>query len=68
MEEEELTRTKMLEAIGTHLITLLFSTTLLNIIKNISSSSSTSLSSDKKLQNYFCLAIHQIETTHYLIP
>ena len=67
MEEEEPTRTEVLVAIGTHLITPLFTTTLLAIIKNTSSSSSTSSSSDEELQNYFCSAIHQIETTRYLI-
>ena len=39
MEEEEPTRTKVLEVIGTHLITPLFTTTFLYIIKNTSSMS-----------------------------
>lgn len=68
MEKEESTYIEVLEAIGTHLITPLFTTTLLDIIKNTSSSSSTLSSSDKELQNYFYSAIHQIETIRYLIP
>lgn len=68
MEKEEPTHIEVVEAIDTHLITPLFTTTLLDIIKNTSSSSSTLSSSDKKLQNHFYLAIHQIETIRYLIP
>ena len=68
MEEEDPTRTEILEAIGIHLITPLFTETLLDIIKNTSSSSSTSSSSDGELQAYLLSAIQIIETTRYLIP
>ena len=50
-----------------HLITLLFTKILLNIIKNISSSFSILLLSDQKLQAYLFLAINSIKTTYYLI-
>lgn len=57
MEEEDPIYTKILEAIDIHLIILLFTETLLDIIKNTSSSSSTSSSFDGKLQAYFLSAI-----------
>ena len=66
MEEEESTRTKVLEVIGTYLTTPLFTESLLDIIKNTSSGSSLSFSSDEKLQTYLLSALHHIETTQYL--
>lgn len=60
IEEENHTRT---EIIGIHLITPLFTETLLDIIKNISSSLTISLSSDEKLQVYFYSTIQTIQNT-----
>ena len=57
MEEEDPIHTEILEAIGIYLITPLFTETLLDIIKNISSSSSTSILSNRELQAYFLSAI-----------
>lgn len=68
MEEEYSTRTEILEAIGIHLITSLFTETLLDIIKNTCSSSSTSSSSDKELQTYLYSTIQTVQNTPYLIP
>lgn len=49
MEAELLTRIEILEAIGIQLIILLFTETLLDIVKNTSSSSNIILFSDKEL-------------------
>lgn len=68
MEEKDPRRTEILETIDIHLITSLFTETLLDIIKNTYSSSTTSSSFDEKLQTYFLSAIHKVETTRYLIP
>lgn len=68
MEEEDPTHTEMLEAIGIHFITPLFTETLLDIIKNITSSFFTSSLFNEELQTYLLLAIHKVETTRYLIP
>ena len=65
MEEEELSCTEGIEAIGTYLITPLFTESLLDIIKNTSSSSSSS-SSNGELQTYLLSALHHIKTTRYL--
>lgn len=67
MEEEEPTRTEVLETIGTYLVTPLFTESLLDII-NTSSSSSSSSSSDEELQTYLLSALHYIKTTRYLYP
>ena len=68
MEEEDPICTEILEAIGIHLISPLFTEILLDIIKNTSSSSSTLISFDGELQAYLLSAIQIIGTTHYLIP
>ena len=59
---------KILETISIHIITPLFTESLIDIIKNISSSSSTKSFSDKELQAYLYSAIQTIHNTCYLIP
>ncbi len=49
MEGEEPTCTELLEVLGTHLLAPLFTESLLDIIKNTSSSSSLSSSSNEEL-------------------
>ncbi len=68
MEEEEPTRIEVLGAIGTYLINPLFTESLLDIIKNTSSSSSLPSSSDEELQTYLLSALHCIKITGYLYP
>lgn len=68
MEEDEPTRTEVLEVIGTYLITPLLTEYLLDIIKNTCSSSSSSFFSDEELQTYLLSALHHIKTTRYLYP
>lgn len=66
MEEEKLTGTKVLKVLGTYLLALYFTESLLDIIKNTSSSNFLSSSSNEKLQNYLLLAIYYIQTIQYL--
>lgn len=54
------TRIEILETIGIQLIIFLFTETLLDIIKNISSSLSTTSFFDEELQAYFYSAIQTI--------
>ena len=68
MEEEELTCAEVLEVIGTYLIISLFTESLLDIIKNTSSSNFSLFSSDKELQIYFLSALHHIKTIRYFYP
>lgn len=67
MDIEEPTCTEILEAIDIHLITSLFTKSLLDLIKNISSSSSTSISLDDNIQTYLFSAINIIKIIYYLI-
>lgn len=56
-----------IEIIGIHLIISLFMETLLDIIKNTSSSLIILLFSDEKLQTYFYSTIQTIQNAKYLI-
>ena len=67
MEEEDSTQTEVLEAISIYLITLLFTKTLPDIIRNMSNSFSILSSLDKELQAYLFLAINTIEIIRYHI-
>lgn len=66
MKEKELTCTKMVKIINIYLITLFFTQSLLNIIKNTSSSSFSLFFYNKKVQTYFLSILYYIKNTKYL--
>lgn len=67
IDTKESIYTEILEAIGIHLITLLFIKSLLDFTKNISNSFFNSSSLDNNIQTYFLSAIHTIKIKCYLI-
>lgn len=67
IKKEDLTYTKILEAISIYLFTFLFIKTLLDITKNTSSFFFTLFSFNREFQIYLLFAIQIIKITHYFI-